>query len=192
MKKGKIIVYLTFIVGTLFSSTTLIAQDTTNNSLSNEDQVSWIINRAEEIASDPSKHVSNLAGLDLITLPVGIVKEIGNTKYIICIDSAFFEADKAYFNVYMALDFPRAENKLAFAAKRIQFNPEGVLLGEGARLQLVEQQRVKIGPKLSVIFKGSGKNFIEWDCNGYKQAGLHLDFVFGGEMLETPLTLSCL
>ena len=27
------------------------------------------------------------------------------------------------------------------------------------------------------------KNFIEWDCNGYKEAGLSLDFVFKGDML---------
>lgn len=187
MRKLKFQNYFAILIALILSSATVMAQENSSDSLSGEDRVSKILNLAESIANDPSKHVSNLAGLDLVTLPVGIVKEIGNTKYIICIDSAFFEADKAYFNVYMALDFPKAQNKLAFAAKKIQFNPEGVLLGEGARLQLVQEQQVKIGPKLSVIFKGSGKNFIEWDCNGYKQAGLHLDFVFGGEMLENAI-----
>lgn len=141
-----------------------------------------IISLDEEIRNNPNQQVSNFNPSDTASLPIGIVKEIGNTIYAICIDSARFTPQGAFFSVYLALDFPGADRKIAFAAKNIQFNPKGVLVSQGARLQLVSQQVVNMGPKTSIVFKNDGKNFIEWDCNGYKQTGLSIDFVFSPEL----------
>lgn len=137
-----------------------------------------IISLDEDIRNKPSRQVSNFTPSDTASLPIGIVKEIGGTVYIICIDSAHFTSNGSSFNVYMAMDLPGAGRKVAFAAKNIRFNPKGVLVSQGARLQLVSQQVIPLGPKMSVVFKNNGRNFIEWDCGGYKQAGLSLDFVF--------------
>lgn len=131
--------------------------------------------------------VSNFSPADTASLPIGIVKEIGQTKYIICIDSAYFTPQGAFFSVYMALDFPGATQKLAFAAKNIQFNPQGVIVSNGARLQLISRQAIKIGPNLEAVFKDDGKNFIEWDCNGYKQAGLSIDFVIAPNLIQNAI-----
>lgn len=155
-----------------------------------------IISLDETVRNNPNRQVSNFNPSDTASLPIGIVKEIGQTKYIICIDSAYFTPQGAFFNVYMALDFPNTTKKIAFAAKGIQFNPQGVIVSNGARLQLVSQQVVNIGPKTQMVFKNDGQNFIEWDCNGYKQAGLSIDFVFGSELFEnvsnpnTPVSAS--
>lgn len=182
---------LTFLISCSLFPLICIAQSGTNSSNdsipTDSSGVSALYNRIisldEEIRNNPGAQANNFNPQDSATLPIGIVKEIGNTIYIICIDSARFTPQGAFFSVYMAMDFPGADRKIAFAAKNIQFNPKGVLLGNGARLQLVSQQVVALGPKTDLIFKDDGQNFIEWDCNGYKQAGLSLDFVFKGDML---------
>lgn len=133
------------------------------------------------IRTSPEKQTSSFNPADSTSLPVGIVKEIGQTKYIICIDSAYFTPQGAFFSVYMALDFPNSSEKLAFAAKDIQFNPKGVLLGNGARLNLISEAIVNLGPKFKLRFNNDGKNFIEWDCNGYKQTGLSVDFILNSD-----------
>lgn len=150
-----------------------------SNSLYNK-----ILSLDQNVRNNPGKQVSNFNPSDTTSLPIGIVKEIGQIKYIICIDSAFFTPTGAYFNVYMAMHFPNADKPVAFAAKNIQFNPKGVIVSNGARLQLVSEQTVNLGPKTQLVFKDDGQNFIEWDCNGYKQAGLSLDFVFGDMLVH--------
>lgn len=154
------------------------------DSVENQKLFDRIISVHNEIITNPKKQVGNFSNLDTTSLPIGIVKEIGNTVYIICIDSAFFTAEGAYFNVYMALDFPGSERKLAFAAKHVQFNPQGVIVTQGSRLQLISEQIINVGPKLQMVFKGDGNNFIEWDCNGYKQAGVSADFVISSTLLK--------
>jgi len=143
-----------------------------------------IISLDETIRNDVSKQTNSFNPSDTASLPIGIVREIGNAKYIVCVDSAWFTPDGAFFNVYMALMPPNSDKPIAFAAKGIQFNPKGVSVANGARLQLVSQQVVNIGPKLQMVFKDDGQNFVEFDCNGYKLAGLSIDFIFDSESFE--------
>lgn len=135
------------------------------------------IENDERFQNNPTSQSSNS------TLPIGIMQQVGNTMYIICIDSARYTTDGAYFNVYMALDFPGADRKIAFEAKNIKFNPKGVIGGTGARLQLVTEQKVNLGPNMQLVFKNDGFNYIEWDCNGYSQAGLSVDVLFNPEKI---------
>jgi len=143
-----------------------------------------IISLDDEVRNNPGQQVNNFNPNDSASLPIGIVKKIGNTVYIICVDSARFTPQGAFFSVYMALDMPDSDQPVAFAAKNVQFNPQGVIVSNGARLQLVSKQVVNLGPKVKIEFKDDGNNFIEWDCNGYKQAGLSLDFVFDQGLFE--------
>jgi hypothetical protein len=194
LRNSTLMYYKLIVLALLFVANNLCAQssDTTGiNALYNK-----IVNLDETVRSDQNRQVSNFSASDTASLPVGIVKEIGQTKYIVCIDSAYYTPQGAYFNVYMALDFPNSNRKIAFAAKGIQFNPQGVIVSNGARLQLVSEQVVNIGPKTQMVFKNDGQNFIEWDCNGYKQAGLSIDFMFGSDLFEnvshpnTPVSAS--
>lgn len=172
----------------LFFTTPIFAQTTPNDTTGINALYNKIINLDETVRNEPNRQVSNFNPSDTASLPIGIVREIGNTIYIICVDSAWFTPEGAFFNVYMAMDFPNSGKKIAFAAKGIQFNPEGVIVSNGARLELVSEQVVNIGPKTQMVFKDDGQNFIEWDCNGYKQAGLSIDFVFNSDMLENVTT----
>lgn len=168
MKQLLFIFFSSLVLTPVFGQT-----DTTHHTL--EDR---IFSLHERIVNDPSLQTDHFSSTDSTSLPIGIVREIGGVVYAICIDSAKYTPQGAYFNVYMAMDFPGAGRKIAFAAKNIQFNPQGVIVTQGSKLQLVSEQRVNLGPNAQMLFKNDGYNFIEWDCNGYKQAGLSIDFIF--------------
>lgn len=114
-----------------------------------------------------------------VALPFGIIKKIGNTRYIIAIDSVWFLPNGAYFNAYAAIDFPgNPDKKLAFAGKNILFNPKGVVGGNQARLALVSTHNIPLGDYLTLNLPGDGSNFVEWDCSGFKAINLHGNFEF--------------
>ncbi len=112
------------------------------------------------------------------------MKEINGTKYIVAIDSAYFLPDGAYFNAYMAVDFPGADKKIAFAAKDIRFNPKGVMGGEQASLQLASEHFLNIGPNIKLHLPSDGSNFVKWGCNGFESVNLHGAFIFSKGILE--------
>jgi len=136
---------------------------------------------------DKVESTNNYAGNfnpdSVATLPFGIVKEIGITKYVIAIDSAYFAPGKSIFNAYMALEFPGSTDKIAFAAKNIAFNPKGVVPGNNTRLALVSEHRISIGPNISLVLVPDGSNYVEWDCNGFKGVKLKGYFELGKNIL---------
>jgi hypothetical protein len=102
------------------------------------------------IRANPDKQTTNFSPTDHASLPIGICKKIGDIIYVICIDSARFTPQGATFDVYMAMDWPGAYGKLAFAAKGVSFNPKGVMPGGNGNpitLKLLGDQRIKLGPK---------------------------------------------
>lgn len=119
----------------------------------------------------------------LASLPLGIVKEIGVTRYIIAVDSAKFRSNSASFSAYMAMEFPGSIQKICFAAQNIAFNPKGVMPGPGTRLTLVSEHRISLGPKVTLILKPDGFNYVEWDCNGFQAVNLKGYFEFDPGMI---------
>ncbi|MBI3136363.1 MAG: hypothetical protein HYZ14_16935 [Bacteroidetes bacterium] len=138
------------------------------------------------IVSDPEKQVGNINPDSLPSLPVGLVKEIGQTQVVIAIDSAYFLPDGAYFSAYVALDFPGADQKLAFAAKDIKFNPKGIIGGEQSRLQLVSEHLIELGPHTQLLLPSDGSNYVNWSCNGFESVNLHGFFLFKEGIIRPP------
>jgi len=130
-----------------------------------------------------NNYVGNLNPDSLATLPFGIIKEIGTTRYVIAIDSAVFLPGIAMYSAYMAIEFPGSTERLAFAGKNLAFNPKGVIPGNNTRLMLVSDQKINISPKVKLVLKGDGTNYIEWDCNGFKAIRLKGSFEFTNAML---------
>jgi len=116
-------------------------------------------------------------------LPIGLVREYGSTRYIIAIDSAVFKPNGAYFNAYMAIEFPNSNKKIAFAAKNIKFNPSGVIGGEQSKLVLVSAHSFKISPHLKLNLIPDGGNYIEWNCEGFQSVNLRGQFEFSGDRM---------
>jgi len=116
-------------------------------------------------------------------LPFGIRREIGATQYVIAVDSAEFKSNGAWFNAYMAIQFPNSNKKIAFAAKHVKFNPKGVVGGNQSKLMLVSDHSIKISQHIILKLKSDGRNFVEWDCNGFKSVNLKGYFEFSRELL---------
>lgn len=151
----------------------------------------------DEVVSMVNTVESNNNFLDQLTpdsnliLPVGIVRKIGEARYIVAIDSVNFKPTGAFFSAYAAIDFPGSSKKLAFKAQNIKFNPKGVVGGNQARLMLVSEHSIKINNTVTLKLKPDGQNFVEWDCNGFKAISLKGYFVFSkGKLLpdstQTP------
>lgn len=139
-----------------------------------------------DVVMDPERQVGNLNPDSLPSLPIGLVKQVGPTEVVIAIDSAYFLPDGAYFSAYLALEFPGADQRLAFAAKDIKFNPKGILGGEQSRLQLVSQHLLELGPNTRLLLPSDGSNYVNWSCNGFESVNLHGFFLFDEGILSPP------
>ncbi len=157
----------------LFFSGNLFSQiDSTINPM--QSMVLSICNKVE----NENRLAGNMNPDSAASLPFGIVKEIGSTRYIIAIDSAKFQTNHASFSAFMALEFPGATQKICFSAQNIAFNPKGVMPGPNTKLVLVSEHRISLGPKVTMVLKPDGFNYVEWDCNGFSSVNLKGYFEF--------------
>jgi hypothetical protein len=126
-----------------------------------------------------------------ITLPFGIIKQIGAARYVIAIDSLSFEKQGAYFSAFASVDFPGTTSKMAFRGSHLKFNPKGVIGGDQSKLYLASNHLIKINNTVSLKLLGNGQNWIEWDCNGFKAINLVGNFIFNkGKIVPDPLQTS--
>jgi hypothetical protein len=118
-------------------------------------------------------------------LPIGIARQVGNSAFIIAIDSAF-RADRGgwFFSAYASITFPGTTKPLAFAAKNVAFNNGGLTTSSNVRLVLVSAKEIPVNENLSIELPGDGRNFIEFDCQGFKSANLKGNFKFSGGLLQ--------
>ena len=119
----------------------------------------------------------------VMTLPFGLKKTIGGKSFFLAMDSATFTAQEALCNLYMAIVLPGATRKIAFAAKRIPFNPKGFKPLSSGRMVLASAISVKLGPNITLELQEDGTNFVEWDCNGFKGLSLSGKIKFSNAIL---------
>lgn len=172
--------------GNLLICTLFVSLLFSRNCLSQSDSLSPYAQKVISTAKDvetKNKLVGKLDPNAMASLPIGIVKEIGVTKYIIAIDSGVFRPNGAFFSAYMAIELPGSATPLAFATKNLSFNPKGVVAGPLTRLMLVSEHRIKIGPDITLHLKPDGTNYVEWDCNGFRSVSLKGYFEFAPGML---------
>lgn len=144
--------------------------------------VNYIVSLDQKV-TDEHREIGTLDPDSITSLPIGIVKQLGVIKYAICIDSARFTTGMSKFSAYAAIEMPGTGKKMAFAAKNIGFNPKGVYSTNNSKLMLVSEHRIKISPKVVMILKPDGTNYVEWDCNGFKTINLKGYFEFSNTML---------
>ncbi|CAN5269824.1 hypothetical protein BH09BAC5_BH09BAC5_09640 [soil metagenome] len=160
-------------------------QNTTSDPL--QSNVPSILNKVET----ENRFAGNMNPDSAASLPFGIVKEIGATRYVIAIDSAKFQTSQAHFSAYMAMEFPGSTEKICFSAQNIAFNPKGVMPGPNTKLVLVSEHRISVGPHVTLVLKPDGFNFVEWDCNGFSAVNLKGYFEFDpGIIYPDPLSSS--
>jgi hypothetical protein len=130
-------------------------------------------------------YTNSYNGESSASLPLGIIKQIGQTTYIIAVDSAQFFPNYAKCSAYMAIGLPGMLDTIAFAAKNIAINPKGVLGGSigNSKLLLVSDHRIRISPKVTMILKNDGSNYVEWNCNGFQAINIKGYFEFSKTIL---------
>lgn len=143
---------------------------------------SYILSLHNKVETE-DKLVGNMNPDSAANLPFGIIKEIGVTRYIICVDSAKFLNNSASMSAYMALEFPGSQQKICFSAQNIAINPKGVMPGPNTKLVLVSEHRISLGPKITMVLKPDGFNYVEWDCNGFSAVNLKGYFEFDPGMI---------
>lgn len=143
---------------------------------------SYILSLSNKVETE-DKLVGNMNPDSAANLPFGIVKEIGTTRYVICIDSAKYVSNAATMSAYMAMEFPGSQQKICFSAQNIAFNPKGVMPGPNTKLVLVSEHRISLGPKITMVLKPDGFNYVEWDCNGFSAVNLKGYFEFDPGMI---------
>lgn len=166
-----------FIIIFLFSFARLSAQDSIADPLQ-----SYILSLSNKVETE-DRLVGNMNPDSAANLPFGIVKEIGATRYIVCIDSAKYLNNSATMSAYMAMEFPGSTQKICFSAQNIAFNPKGVMPGPNTKLVLVSEHRISLGPKITMVLKPDGFNYVEWDCNGFSAVNLKGYFEFDPGMI---------
>jgi hypothetical protein len=140
--------------------------------------------------AENGKTTDKLTANDFAELPLGIARKSGSVTYVIAIDSAYSEERGWFFSAYSSITLPGTTQPLAFAAKNIAFNAGGLTSSSQVKLLLVSTIKVKINDNISMILPGDGKNFIEWDCNGFKSINLKGDFIFSDTFIEPDSALA--
>ncbi|WP_343672908.1 hypothetical protein [Chitinophaga sp.] len=138
---------------------------------------------------DSGRYVNVLGTQEMGRLPVGLVREINGRVYVIAIDSARFTPTGAYLNAYFRFPFPGTDQELIFGGKDIAFTPGGIGMSGNTRLVLLKDQHVPLNEHVHLLLPGDGRNYIEWNCNGFNGAELSGVFEFdkGWFTPEDPL-----
>jgi len=165
LKISIIILIFVFNQSIIFSSEVL-SSDYYNDRQITPEYVDSLFN----IVISENRFVYNLDTSLFYNLPVGIVsKNSNNPDYAILIDEVVLYQDRAIFSASMLITNPVNGEKLAFAARDIEFTYKGGLSGV-IRLELINENNVTFCKDINLyILKGS---YVECDCNGFKS--LHL------------------
>jgi hypothetical protein len=122
--------------------------------------------------TENQRFVSQLTAADLIDLPVGIARKIGDKTVVIAIDSAYFDRGNWHFSAYTSIPMPGTGRNIAFMGKGFMLNKGGVLLSSDTRLILASPIVIPLSDFTTLTLPADGRNFIKFDCNGFKSFNL--------------------
>ena len=129
------------------------------------------------------KTTDKLTREDLASLPIGLIKEVGGISYMIIIDDAKFTPQGAFFNAYLTLDFKMSGHRLTFVGRNIGFHPGGIGSSTSSKLELASDENIAISEDVNLLLKADGRNYVEFDCNGFKSVSLNGIFEFDTDFL---------
>lgn len=132
---------------------------------------------------EKGKMTDKLTKEDLASLPIGLVKEVGGISYMIIVDDAKFTPQGAFFNAYLTLEFMMSGHRLAFVGRNIGFHPGGIGSSTSSKLELASEENIAISEDVNLRLKADGKNYVEFDCNGFKSVSLSGIFEFDTDFL---------
>ncbi len=157
-----------------------------------EEEIS-LVNKARRVISALKKSgrfLEKLTGGDLIELPVGVQKQIGNNVYTMGIESVRLYPTYSEADIFLEIDLPEETEDPVFGATGVRFTRAGGLTGD-FRLSLLGNFPIDIREGKSRIVLKKSLNPSEGtsavvNCDGFKSLTLDGYIVFSRDWL-TPL-----
>ena len=128
------------------------------------------------------KYVEELSANNLTNLPVGIKKTISNTTIVIAIDSARITPQGMLINAYTQLTLPSTSRVITFALRGAIITPAGLSPAGPTRLEVISDFRIPFNSQVSLHIPANGRNFIDWECSGFRSVNLSGQFEFSREI----------
>jgi len=135
---------------------------------------------------------------DLVTLPVGVKKQIGNITYTMGISKALFTPEYTEVTAFVRIIIPQLDaqgnqKQLFFGANDVKISHQGGIYGD-AKLSLLGDVPIPInGGNAMVVLKGGfdmdtgnvdDLTYVTIDCGGFKELDLTAEVLFPRSMLE--------
>lgn len=151
----------------------------------------------EQLERDQN-YVGLISSSDLVTLPIGVKKEIGTIRYTLAINKAEIFPTYTRVTAYVHIKLPQTDSdgepiELFFGADDIKISHEGGIYGD-ANLVLLGDIGIPInGGNGLVALKGGfdvqtgniqNLTYVTIDCGGFKEMGVTADVLFPRSMLE--------
>ena len=156
---------------------------------------------AKEVMDDletSQNYVDLVSPSDLVTLPIGIKKQIGNITYTLGISEARITPEYTEVTAFVRIIIPQSDAQgnqkhLFFGANNIKLSHKGGIYGD-ANLVLLGDIPIPInGGNAMVVLKGgfdmqtgnmADLTYVTIDCGGFKELGLTAEVLFPRSMLE--------
>ena len=147
---------------------------------------------------ETQNYVDLLSPDDMVTLPVGVKKDIGNITYTMGISSAKFTPEYTEVTVFVRIIIPQLDEQgnqkqLFFGANNVKLSHQGGIYGE-ANLVLLGDIPIKLSSNKSLLILKGGFNmetgdienqtYVTVDCGGFKELGITADVEFSRTLLE--------
>ncbi len=160
-----------------------------------------LVRRATQVMNElevKQNYVDQLSPNNMVTLPVGVKKVIGNITYTLGISQAEITPDYMVVTAFVKIVIPQSDNhgkrkELLFGANNIRLSHKGGIY-DNANLILLGDVGIPInGGNAMVVLKGglemqsgniSNLTYVTIDCYGFKELGVTADLLFSRSMLE--------
>ncbi|MFD0962912.1 hypothetical protein [Pseudofulvibacter geojedonensis] len=145
-------------------------------------------------------YVSLVSSDEMLALPVGVKKEIGNVTYTLAINKAHLTPTFTEVSAFVRITIPQLDSQgnqkeLFFGSDSIKISHKGGIYGE-ANLVLLGDVPIPInGGNSMVVLKGGydlsdgnidieNSSYVTIDCGGFKELGINAEVVFSRNLLE--------
>jgi hypothetical protein len=145
----------------------------------------YVLAKCNQIAE--SKTTEQFDAASMADLPIAI---INNPAVIIAVDSAYSNERGWFFSAYASVMLPGTSKPLAFAARNIAFNGKGLAASSLMKLILVTTKPINLGDQVKLELTGDGRNYIEFNCDGFRSINLKGNFLFNESLLQADQELS--
>lgn len=129
-----------------------------------------------------------------LTLPVGIVKHIGQMTYSVIFYKMKISPTKAYVDAFLIISgIPQMDQPLVFMGRDIAFSRDGGISGVG-KVELMGDYDIPFAQKKIILQlnggdlknpEAEGGTYASFDCYGFKELSLDVGVKFSKDLMQT-------